>query len=135
MAVVSGLSDVQAAFRDAERQLRLAFRGELRHIAEPVARDTEQLAPSSMSGISRSPRWGKMRIGVTRNLVYVAPREKGLRGRGNVSNARRRANTRFADLLMGRAMEPALERNTPGIERHFDQLLDRVADGFNRGGH
>jgi hypothetical protein len=84
---------------------------------------------SSIRGMPRSPNWSRMRVGVTRNLVYVAPRQKGTRGRGP------RRRPKFADLLMGRAMEPALERNTPGIERHFDQLLDQVADGFNRGGH
>jgi hypothetical protein len=129
MAVVSGLSDLQAAFKDADKQLRLGIRGELRQIAEPVAREAEQLALSSIRRMPRSPNWSRMRVGVTRNLVYVAPRQKGTRGRG----PRRRPN--LADLLMGRAMEPALERNTAGIERHFDQLLDRVADGFNRGGH
>jgi hypothetical protein len=129
MAVVSGLNDLQAAFKDADRQLRLGIRSELRHIAEPVARGAEQLALTSIRDMPRSPQWSKMRVGVTRNLVYVAPRQKGTRGRGS----RRRPN--LADLLMGRAMEPALERNTPGIERHFDELLDQVADGFNRGGH
>jgi len=125
--VVYGLSDLQAAFKDADRQLRLGIRAELRQIAEPVAREAEQLALDSIRRMPRSPKWSKMRIGVTRNLVYVAPRQKGTHGRG----PRRRPN--LADLLLDRAMEPALERNTPGIERHFDQLLDQVADGFNRG--
>jgi hypothetical protein len=68
-----------------------------------------------------------MRVGVTRNLVYVAPRQKGTRGRG----PRRRPN--LADLLMSRAMEPALERHTGEIEQRFDELLGHVTDNFNRG--
>jgi hypothetical protein len=135
MAVVFGLHDLQAAFADADRQLRLGIRGELRQIAEPVRAGAEQLAMSTMRNMPRSPRWSKMRIGVTRDLVYVAPRQRGFKGRGY--DPRRRgegyAHPPFSDLLMLRAMEPALEQHTAEVEAGFDDLLGRVTSGFNGG--
>ncbi len=68
-----------------------------------------------------------MRTGITQKLVYVAPRRRGLKqGRGKRPN--------LAPLMMGRAMEPALEKNRPEVEREIERLLDTVADDFNRGG-
>jgi hypothetical protein len=127
--VVKGLRELQFAFAHADRQTRLGLRTGLRHVAEPVQRDAEQLAASLISGMARSPRWSRMRIGVTRRLVYVAPRQKGARGRGNP-----RGRPNLADLMMERAMQPALERNEAYIERSVEELLDHVADGFNEGG-
>jgi hypothetical protein len=129
MAVVyvKGLRELQAALKNADRDTRLGLRAELRDLARPVADDAQQLALSTISGIARSPRWAGMRIGVTRSLVYVAPRQKGTHGRGS----NRRPN--LADLLMTRAMEPALERNRPGIERSMEAVLDHMAARFNHG--
>jgi len=136
MAVVYGLHDVQAAFADADKQLRLGIRGGLQQIAEPVRAGAEQLGMSTIRNMPRSPRWSKMRIGVTRDLVYVAPRQRGSKGRGY--DPRRRgygyAHPPFSDLLMLRAMEPALEHHAGEIEQRFDELLGHVTDGFNRGG-
>ena len=131
MAVtVSGLHELQAALAKADKQVRLGIRGGLRQVAEPVQKGAEQLALSSISGMSKSPRWSRMRIGITRDLVYVAPRQRGTGGRGH--QAARRPN--LARLLMDRAMQPALEQHAGEIEHRFDEFLDRVADDFNHGG-
>ncbi len=136
MAVVFGLRDVQAAFADADKQLRLGIRGSLRQIAEPVRQGAEELAMSTMRNMPRSPRWSKMRIGISRDLVYVAPRQRGFKGRGY--DPRRRgygyAHPPFSDLVMDRAMQPALDRHAGEIEHQFDELLRDVTDGFNHGG-
>ena len=124
-----GQRELLAALAHADRETRLGVRADLRHIAEPVARDWEALALTQISGMQRSPKWAKTRIGVTRRLVYVAPRQKGVRGRG----PRRRPN--LAPLLLTRAMEPALERHRLQIERELEHTLDVIADDFNRGGH
>ena len=132
---VRGLRDVQAGFKNAEKDVRLGLRRGLRQVAEPVAAEAERLAMSQIRRVPRSPRWSKMRIGVTRTLVYVAPRQKGTRGRGD---PRRRgqgfATPDFGTLLMDRAMQPALDRHTTEIVRGFEELLDHMADNFNRGG-
>jgi hypothetical protein len=124
--VVRGLHELQAALAHADRSVRLGVRRGLRQAAEPVQRGAEELAQTNIRNIG--PKWSRMRVGVTRNLVYVAPRQKGTRGRG----PRRRPN--LADLLMDRAMQPALDQHEAEVEARLEELLDRAADDFNHGG-
>jgi hypothetical protein len=125
--VVEGYRPFMAALAKADRDVRLGVRTELRDVARPVQQTAQALALSRIRQMPQSPKWAGMRIGITRNLVYVAPRQKGSRGRG----PRRRPN--LANLLMARAMEPALERNAARVEAGFEQMLDDVADRFNHG--
>ena len=122
--VVRGLHELQASLVHADRSLRLGVRGDLRQVAEPVQRGAEQLAAANISRIG--PRWSKMRVGITRDLVYVAPRQRGGKG------ATRRPN--LGTLLMDRAMQPALDQHISEIEARFEALLDEVSDDFNQGG-
>lgn len=128
-AVLRGQRELLAALVHADRETRLGIRADLRHVAEPVARDWETLALERIRNMSRSPKWARTRIGVTRRLVYVAPRQKGARGRGPKARGRQ-----FAGLLLTRAMEPALERHRGQIEHDLERTLDLIADDFNRGG-
>jgi hypothetical protein len=125
--VVKGMAEFQRALAHADRSSRLGVRRELRDIARPIANDAQQLALGTITGMAASPKWAGMRIGVTRKLVYVAPRQKGARGKGP------RARPNLADLMMSRAMEPALERHRGELETNVERMLDRVADGFNHG--
>lgn len=127
-AVVKGFRDVNIAFAHADETLRKAWLAGRRQLGEPVRRDVEQLAVSSIRHMSASPAWARMRIGVTRTLVYVAPRERGTRSRQPSS----RPN--LSGLLMDRAMQPALDRHEYEIVANFERLLDHMADSFNRGG-
>jgi hypothetical protein len=120
---VRGLRELQAALAKADRETRLGVRGELRQVAEPVRLGAEELAASSIRRIG--PRWSKMRVGITRSLVYVAPRERGTRRRQPSS----RPN--FGTLLMDRAMQPALDQHASEIEVRFENMLDTVANDFN----
>jgi hypothetical protein len=126
---VRGLRELQAAFAHADRESRLGLRHALRDVAEPVRSEAETLATSSIKRLG--PKWGKMRVGITRTLVYVAPRQRGVKTRG--PDPRRRPN--LATLLMDRAMEPALEHHEPELEQAVELMLDEVADGFNHGGN
>jgi hypothetical protein len=128
---VKGLRELQAAFAHADRATRLGLRAELQHVAEPVQRDAQALAGQEISGMRRSPRWARMRVGVTRRLVYVAPKQRGVKTR-NPRDPRRRPN--LAPLLMARAMEPVLERHETEIVIATEAMLDHIADGFNQGG-
>jgi hypothetical protein len=127
--LIEGQQDLFRAFKTADREARLFLRSEFRMVAEPVRRQAEELALTRIRNMRTSPKWARMRTGVTQRLVYVAPRQKGTRGR----RAGRRPN--LADLLMGRAMEPALDMNEPRIERAVERVFDEIADHFNRGGH
>jgi hypothetical protein len=123
--IVKGLRDVNAAFAHTDREIRLEWRAGMRQVAEPVRRDAELSAQQSIPNMAASPRWARMRIGVTRNMVYVAPRQRGTRGR----TAAHRPN--LAGLLMDRAMQPALDRHEHEITGRIEHLLVEVADGFN----
>jgi hypothetical protein len=125
---VKGLRELQAAFAHADKETNRLLRAGLREVAEPVRAEAEQLAVERIPRVG--PRWSRMRTGVTRKVVYVAPRERGLRTRGD--DPRRRP--RFGTLLMDRAMEPALERHAPEIEAAVEHLLDEVSADFNHGG-
>lgn len=67
-----------------------------------------------------------MRTGVTREAVYVAPRRRGVKGRD-----RSRRRPRFADILLERAMQPALQRNIPGITKTYKDLLGKALRKFS----
>lgn len=127
--VVHGLREASAAFAKADKDARKVWRTHMRQVAEPVRLDAEGSTKQQIPRIG--PRWYKMRVGVTRTEVYVAPRQRGIRTRG--TDPRRRPN--LAGLMMSRAMEPALERHEPEIERAFERMLDEVADHFNHGSH
>jgi hypothetical protein len=126
---VQGLRELNAAFAKADKQTRLGVRAVLRDVAEPVRRDAETLAAARIPRMQRSPRWSRMRVGVTRNLVYVAPRQRGTRRRGDP-----RSRPNLAPLLMNRAMQPALDAHAADTERAVEHALDRIADDFNHGG-
>jgi hypothetical protein len=115
--VMKGLPQLKrlakAAAPEAHRDLTKGLRG----VAEPIRADAESLAATSIS-----------RVGVTQRLVYVAPRQKGVRARG--PHPKRRP--KFATLLEQRAMTPALERNEGRIEAAANQALAEFSAKWNR---
>lgn len=119
---VEGLRELNRAFARADQVLHRDLTGGLREAAEPVRADAESLALSSIPRIGLP--WSRMRVGVTRRVVYVAPQRRG-RKRG-----RRRPN--LAGLLMGRAMSPALERNRGEVESRVGRVLDTVGREWER---
>lgn len=125
---VRGLKELTRTFNRAPADAKRAYRSELRTIGEPTRMTAETLAMSTIRRIG--PTWSKMRTGVTTRLVYVAPRQKGVRGRG--PNPKRRP--KFGTLLMDRAMQPALDRNRHRIETDFDEMLDRLVVKWDRDG-
>ena len=124
---VRGMRELSRAFAYADRDSRRELRAAFREVAEPVARDAESLAVARIRRMPLSPRWSLMRVGVTRTAVYVAPKQRGVKVRG--PDPRKRRN--LADLMMDRAMEPALEQNQHEIEVAVEHALDRLADHFN----
>lgn len=123
---VLGLRELELAFAQAGKRANRELRAELRKIAEPIRADAENLAASAITRIG--PNWSKMRVGVTRTLVYVAPKERGVKTKG--PDPRRRP--KFADLMLERAMDPALEKNKGRIEHDVADLFQRLANDWNR---
>jgi len=122
VVAVHGLTELNRAFGRLDRGLKRELGGYLRAAAEPVRADAERLAAEGVRNIGPGDPWSRMRVGITTRLVYVAPRERGLKTR--VDDSRRRPN--LAPLLLDRALEPALNQNQARVieilERGFDQL-------------
>lgn len=121
---VKGLRDLQRAFKVADASARRELRAALREIGEPIARDAEAFATARIRRIGEA--WPQMRVGVTQSLVYVAPKERGRLSKQN--RALRRPN--LFGLLMGRAMEPALDQNIAGVDAAVGHALDRVGSAW-----
>ncbi len=129
---VKGLTELNRALKHADKETRLGIRKVERQVAEPVRVDAQELAVREISHIGVP--WSRMRIGITQKVVYVAPAQRGSKARrATVTQARRKADKKFATRLIREAMEPALEKNRAAIERNFEAALDDMADNFNRG--
>lgn len=128
--VVRGLAELNRAFRRSEQRLDRELRPRLARAAEPVRVDAERLAGSQIRNLEAGDPWTGMRVGVTTRVVYVAPKQRGVRSRAD--QRRRRRN--LAGLLRGRAMEPALERNEIEVAREVDGLLGEMEDTWGQGG-
>lgn len=126
---IQGLKELNRAFVLAGKQTRREIRLEMAAVAEPVRQTAQQLALEKIPRMKFSPEWSVMRVGVTQTSVYVAPYERGVKMRGR--EKRRRAN--LFDLLLGRALEPALALNRAGVEAGFGRALDRIASGWSGG--
>lgn len=123
---VRGLRELEILLATEGPKAKRELNKRLRLVAEPIRADAESLAATTITRIG--PKWSRMRVGVTRTLVYVAPRERGVKGRG--PDPRRRP--KFADLMEQRAMDPALERNKAQIVRRVEDLFDGLAADWNR---
>lgn len=123
---VEGLRDLQKAFRRADADLRKELRAGLRRAAEPVKTSAEQLALERISHMTIP--WSKMRVGVTQREVYVAPKQRGIKARGD--DPRRRRN--LFDLLLGKSLEPALAQNIGKVEAELEHVLDVVGHDWER---
>lgn len=126
---VRGLRDLQRAFALADKRLAKDLRVRLAEAAEPVRYDASQLAGKRIRNLlspTAEVDWSAMRVGVTRSVVYVAPVERGRRSRAN----RRIRRPNLATLLMGRAMEPALQRNLGTVETAVGRALDTVGQAW-----
>lgn len=115
---VRGYRELNQAFAAAGKAEVKELRDALREAAEPVRADSEKLARENISRIGES--WSQMRVGVTTRVVYVAPKQRARSG----NPALKRPNV--AVMLMGRAMGPAVDRNTGEIEARVGHVLDTV---------
>lgn len=121
---VEGLRELQRAFAVADKTLERELKDTLREVAEPVRADAERLAVSGIPRIGLT--WSRMRVGVTKTSVYVAPRKRGVRG----NDSRKRPN--LAGLLLGRSMVPALEQNEARVVREMNEMLEQVGRAWER---
>lgn len=115
--VVDGLSDLQKAWAVADRETSKELRQAFRDAAEPVRSDAQALALHTIDNMTVA--WSRMKIGVTRRSVYVAPKSRDTR-------IKSRKRPKLADLMAARAMQPALNRNIHRVESQVEQALATV---------
>lgn len=120
-----GQRELNALFAKAGKEAKAAIRRGEADIAQPLKHDIEQHALTDIRRIG--PKWWRMRVGVTTNLVYVAPVQRGVKGRGDLPRRR----PKFADLMEQRAFAPAVARNQPLIEGRVEALLEQIAADWN----
>lgn len=123
---IENLRELERAFKLYGRGMEKGLREAMESAAEPVRFDAQELAVSNISNIGIP--WSRMRVGVTRRTAYVAPQQKGRRTRLRPNAGR----PNLRGLLLDRAMEPALERNIPRVEREFADALDDLARMWSR---
>ncbi len=99
--------------------------------AEPIRRESEQLAQDEISGMKRAkkkpPPWSIQRDGETVHEVYIAPKERGVKSKTDPS--RRRPN--FVGVMFGKSYDPAFEHGKPAVVAFVDQWLNTVSGEFN----
>jgi hypothetical protein len=122
---IEGLAELQRAFALVDRRLSRDLRSALESSAEPVRSDAQSLALTQIRRMTLP--WSRMRTGVTRNSVYVVPVERGDKTR---RGSRRRP--RFKNLMLERAMEPALERNRDRVVDEIDDTMVDLAKAWAR---
>ena len=124
---VDGLRELERAFAVADKNVRSDLKDALEEAAAPVRATAQQFAAAGIRNVAPGDPWARMRVGTTRSIVYVAPVERGTRQPGK----RRR---RFFDLMLHRALEPALAVNRERVVARVDQMLAEVARIWGRGG-
>ena len=128
--VVSGLRELNRAFANTDRETRLAWRAEERRIAEPIRKDAEQKALTSIPRMPGSPKWAQDagRCDPADGVRRTPPAR-----RENSRHARHTRRPNLADLLETRALVPAGEQHEHQVDMEMERLMDRVAAGFNLG--
>jgi len=128
---VEGIADLQRSFFRLSRDLGSGVREALESAAEPVRSDASALARTQISGMARVRLpWWRMRTGVTRTSVYIAPEQRGVKG-GRLNDRKRRPNLVS---VMGPRMEEALARNRNKVENAVLDELDELAARWGRNG-
>ena len=113
---VSGLAELVRAFDVLEGKTNSEVRTALVKAGEPVRSAAEHYAVAEIRNIG--DQWSRMRLGITPNLVYIAPAMRSRR------RGRKRKN--LALLLLDKSMWPAAARHEhevlEGIEHAIDEL-------------
>lgn len=98
----------------------------LKTAGEPVRLDAQALAVQNIPRVGFP--WSRMRLGIKRNYVYVAPVERGVKSRTLTSRRR----PRFKTKLLDEAMAPALERNSERAAQEFEDAVEDMGKAWAR---
>jgi hypothetical protein len=129
---VQGLRELQVATSRLSRDFGKGVREAFEAAGEPVRQDATSLAFANISGMRRGIiPWHRMRIGVTRVSVYVAPEQRGIKS-GAFRDRRRRPGLKRP--MLERAMWPAVDRNKDKIATEVNQEVTELFRVWSRFG-
>ena len=132
---VTGFQNVSRGFSRVSKTAKRNLNVRLKEAIEPVRESAQEFGPSRIRNLRRgrsknNVRWDAVRSGVTQRAAYIAPVERGVKGRGNVK--RRRGTSvgtgppSFDDLVMERAYLPALALNRSEVVQRFGRIFDDI---------
>ena len=131
MIFVTNMDEINRNLKLSGPLVANAMRRGLRDAAEPVRQDAGRLSQTKLSGMKRAkvkpPPWSVQRTGQTVHEVYIAPTQRGRRF-FRTDGDRQRAG-KFVEAMLGRAYEPALERNRTLVLKSVDAWVDRAIRG------
>lgn len=97
--VIDGLAEFQKSLKEIDVQIRTELRNALKEAGRPIALAAHNLALHNIRRITEP--WSEFRVGVTNELVYIVPKQRGVKG-----GPRKRRD--FGSLLLHKALEPAV---------------------------
>jgi hypothetical protein len=125
--LVVNLAEINRSINASGKEYAKAMHIGLLQGAEPVRQDAGRLSQTALSGMRRArkkpPPWSIQKKGQTIHEVYIVPTQKGV-GRGHADDPRRRPN--FATVMLGKAYNPALERNRARVVAHVEYWMGSV---------
>lgn len=118
---VENLNGLIRAFRRADKEEAKLLIRELKLAAQPVATATQGRALGHIGRMPLSPQWAVMRLGQSRSVVYMVPKQKGRMSKENPR--KRRPNLKR---LLLREMEAALAEHASQVEQRVEHVLETV---------
>ena len=125
---VQGLASLRRACQVAGNQISRDLNDALKSAGEPVRQDAQTLALTNITKVGIP--WSRMRLGIAKHSVYVAPVERG--GKSRTLQGGRRP--RFKTKLLDEAMAPALVRNSDKVAREFQDAVRDMGRAWARVG-
>ena len=126
---VSNLSEINLALQRSGLEIGKAMRKGLLEAAEPIRQDAGRLSQTKISGMKRAkkhpPPWSIQRKGQTAHEVYVVPTQRGVRNSNDP-----KSRPKFAEIMLVKAYEPALERNAERTRLYVDKWIGSVTRNF-----
>jgi hypothetical protein len=121
--LLEGMADLMRVTKNYKHDVYIGLRKELREIAKPVEKAAEGKTIETFSNIG--DKWWNMRIGVSRNLVYIAPMQ---RSRYTRANPYRYARPQFATTLDQSVMTPIQRQVLGPTTRAVEAMLARAGN-------
>jgi hypothetical protein len=117
------MSELLGAMKVYKHDTYVGLRKELREIARPTEKLAEGRTVATFSNIG--DKWWNMRIGVSRNLVYIAPMQ---RSRYTRLNPGRYARPGFGARLDREVMTPVQRAFEQPTMRAVERMIDRAGE-------